>query len=54
MEDVAPKITDEFKKDTNYLIQRSKDYISRLYPILYSDEFIDLTYKGSTDSACGD
>jgi hypothetical protein len=54
MEDVAPKITDENKKDSNYLIQRSKDYIARLYPILYSEDFIDLNFKGSTVSACGD
>jgi hypothetical protein len=54
LEDVAPKLTDDLKKDTKYLIQRSKDYIARLYPIMYSEEFIDLAYKGSTVSACGD
>jgi hypothetical protein len=54
MEDVAPKITDDLKKDTKYLIQRSKDYIARLYPIMYSEEFIDIAYKGTTVSACAD
>lgn len=33
------KLNNSNKKNIEFLISKSKDYISRLYPLLYSDEF---------------
>lgn len=40
--------------DVNWIIKRMKDYICRLYSILYSEHFKANRIQGSTYSACAD
>lgn len=51
-EDIQPQINSQ-KYNTKFIMDKTCDYIARLYPILYSDEFKDINMIDSTKSAAG-
>lgn len=54
-EDVEPEMRKaNALTDVTWIIRRMKDYICRLYSILYSEHFKANRIQGSTYSACGD
>lgn len=46
--------TAKAEMDVNWIMRRMKDYICRLYAILYSEDFKANRIRGSTYSACAD
>lgn len=38
----------------DYIVTKTKEFISRLYPVLYSEEFKDIEHAGTTRSAAGE
>ena len=50
VEDVVPKITGSNKKSITFCIQTAEDFVKRMYPVLYSEEFRRLEHKGATSS----
>ena len=52
-EDVEPEMRGK-EMDVNWLIKRMKDYVCRLYSILYSEHFNANRFQGSTYTAAGD
>lgn len=52
VEDVLPQVRNNFQTNVEYLIGRMRDYITRVYPILYSEEFKTIIHRGTTSSAC--
>lgn len=54
MEDVEPELRKQNKiLNIDYLIERMKDFINRLYPILYSEAFRYNELNGWYQSLCG-
>ena len=50
-EDALPKISSDMM-NINFIKSRTREFISRIYPVLYSEEFKNLD-QGSTKSAAG-
>lgn len=51
-EDIQPSINRD-KYNIKLIMEKTQEYIARLYPILYSDEFKDINKIDSTKSASG-
>ena len=52
-EDIQPQIDSKGKYNIKFIMEKTCDYIARLYPILYSNEFKDINRIDSTKSAMG-
>ena len=50
VEDVQPRIAGDHR-NYDYIMSRTKDFICRLYPVLYSEEFKGMEHSGTTRSA---
>lgn len=52
-EDVQPLI-DKRRMEISYIVTKTQEFISRLYPILYADEFKSIEHSAATRSAAAE
>ena len=53
-QDVQPRINDNKQINIAFLKEKTTDFVSRLYPVLFSEEFRGIEYFGSFRSAAAD
>mmetsp|Transcript_16478 Transcript_16478/g.25431 ORF Transcript_16478/g.25431 Transcript_16478/m.25431 type:complete len:283 (-) Transcript_16478:25-873(-) len=53
VEDVQPLINQNKQFDLPFITEKMKQFVSRLYPVLYSEEFKGIEYTGTTKTVAG-
>ena len=54
LDDVVPRLQGSSSKDIEYCVQRMEDFVTRMYTVLYCEEFRKLDALGSHHSAITD
>jgi hypothetical protein len=54
VEEIVPKISGSNTRSITFVLQHMEEFVTRMYPVLYSDEFRRLEHLGATSTAIAD